>query len=164
MSDQEPISEQIKLFIDDVEVRHFTPNTKVSEVVLLLLEGDEGFLFLGDAEEPLALDIELCEIGIEKHGHVHAARCRHIEVTVDYGGKAPHSHRFPPTATVKAVRDWAVAQDWHPAIDPAERPKFALFLPDQKDALSEARRIGTCVPKGECTVTLELALRERQQG
>ena len=67
MSDQEPISEQIKLFIDDVEVRHFTPNTKVSEVVLLLLEGDEGFLFLGDAEEPLALDIELCEIGIEKH-------------------------------------------------------------------------------------------------
>jgi len=160
MSEQETV----QFFVDDEKVHHFGRETRVREVILVLLDGDEGHLFLGDSEEPLELDIIIGDLGIEKHGHLHAARCRHLEVTVEYAAKS-RKHRFSPSATVKAVRDWAVAENWEPSIDPAERPKFALFLPDDsKDALPGTRRIGTYAPKGDCNVTFELAIRERPQG
>lgn len=156
-------SKKIKLFIDDQEVRHFDHETKVRDIILLLLGHEDGHLFLGDSEEPLALELALCELGIEKHGHVHASHCKRVEVTVEYAGQS-HTHKFPPNIKVKAVKDWAVSQKWETAIDPAERPKFGLFLPDNDEPLPEARRIGTYVAKEKCEVTFELALRERQQG
>lgn len=160
----EPKNGEIKLFIDDQAIRHFDQTTGLKEIVTTLLDGDEGFLFLGDSEDPLDLSMKLGELGIEKHGHIHANRCRQVTVTVDYAGQSK-SHKFPPTAKVKAVKNWAVKQDWQTPIDPAEQPKFALFLPDgDSDALPEARRIGTYLAKGKCDVTFELAYQERQQG
>ncbi|MEB3286893.1 MAG: hypothetical protein VKJ04_05265 [Vampirovibrionales bacterium] len=160
----EPKQGQIKLFIDDKEVRHFDKETVLKEIAALLLDGEEGFLFLDDSEEPLDLAITLDEVGIKKHGHIHANRCRQVDVTVEYAGQSK-SRKFPPTAKVKVVKEWAVRQDWEPPIDPAERPKFALFLPEtDSEALSEASRIGIYLTKGKCSLTLELAYQERQQG
>ncbi|BDI34122.1 hypothetical protein CCAX7_61730 [Capsulimonas corticalis] len=160
----EPVT--IKLFVDNEHEHGFGHETKVREVIAFLLEGGEGFLFLEDAEEPLDIEISLGEIGIKHHGNVHVARCRKIHVTVDYAARS-HSREFTPNKQVKAVKDWAVSLDWSPNnIDPAERPKFGLFLPDDKEPLSDSRPIGTLIPKGdcECNVTLELAPRVRPQG
>jgi hypothetical protein len=157
---------QIKLFIDDQQSRHFGGETTVREVVALLLEGlegEEGYLFLADSEEPLDPDAKLGEVGIDRQGHVHAGRCRRVEVTVEYAGQS-HSHQFPPTAKVKTVRDWALSQHWQAPIDPTQHPKFGLFLAGDPNALPDARRIGTYTQKGSCAVTFELALRERPQG
>ena len=150
----------IPLFIDDREERNFRADTKVEEVIRVLLEGDAGHLFLGDSEEPLALDITISEIRSERYTHVHATHCLKIDVTVEYAGRS-RAHSFPPTAKVKAVRDWAVTQF---AISPEERPKFGIFLPDETEPLSETRRIGTLIQKGTCHTVFELALRERWQG
>jgi hypothetical protein len=156
--------ETIKLFINDIEEKGFGPKTTVREVLVVLLGDEDGHLFLEDSEEPLGLEVMLVELDIRERGHVHATRCRHIHVTIDYAGKDPVEKTFAPTTRIKAVRDWAVALSEF-AIDPTERPKFGLFVPDEKEPLKDVVRIGSLTNKEcECKVTLELALRERWQG
>lgn len=42
-----------------------------------------------------------------KHGeHVHCHRCRHIEISVNYGGRTKH-HGFSPATTVAVATRWA---------------------------------------------------------
>lgn len=155
--------EVIKLFINEQEEKGFGPETTVREVVVLLLESEEGHLFLGDAEEPLDHHKKLHELGIKGHGHVHASHCKRVHVGVEYAGKGPVKKNFAPTARLKAVKDWAVALPEF-GIEAVERPKFGLFIPGDKNPLNEASRIGSLVHKGECKLVLELALRERWQG
>ena len=155
--------EIIKLFIDEREEKGFGPETTVREIVVLLLESEDGHLFLDDSEEPLDHDKTLKELGIKGHSHIHASHCKRVEVGVEYAGKGPVEKTFPPTAKIKAVKDWAVALPEF-GIEAVERPKFGLFIPGDKNPLSEAARIGSLAHKGECKVILELALRERWQG
>lgn len=153
----------IKLFVNDKEVHRFSAETKIRELASHLLGNKEGFLFLADEEKPLDLDKTLAELGIDKQGHIHTATCRQVKVSVEYAGQSLQ-HQFPPTVQIKAIQHWAVGQKWNPPIDPAERSKFALFLPGDPDPLQEANRLANYVPATGCGVTLELAYRSRQQG
>lgn len=155
--------EIIRLFIDEREETGFGPETTVREVVVSLLDSEDGHLFLEDSDEPLDHNKTLGELGIEQHAPVLACHCKHVHVVVDFAGKTPVEKSFSPPARVKAVKDWAVAVPEF-GIEPIERPRFGLFIPVEEKPLNEATRIGSLVHKGDCKVTLELALRERWQG
>lgn len=157
------MSETIKILINDREEKELNGETKVRELLVLLLGDEEGFIFLGDSEEPLELDVKLSELAIKGHGHVHAHRCKRANVSIDYAGKPPAEREFSAMTRVKAVREWAVSlREFQ--IDPPERPKMALFLPGEREPLKDTVRIGSLIQKGRCKLELELALRERWQG
>lgn len=155
-------NEQIKIYINEELEKSLGASTTVREVIVELLEGDEGFLFLEESEEPLDVERTIGELGIQHHGHLHAHRCRHIEVTVEYAGKSAQQ-KFGPTVKIKAVRDWAVSvKDFE--IEGGERSKFALFEGDSDDPLKESSRLGSLVGRGHCEISLQLSLRDRHQG
>lgn len=162
--DAEATDKLIKLFINDEQVHQFSPDTKVSEVLTMVLDTKNGFLFLGDVEDPLEPKKTLTEVGITKQGNVYTSLCQKVEVTVEYTSESK-THKFPPNVKLKAIQNWALEQNWNPAIDPSERPNFAFFAPDSGDEpLPEASRLAAYITKGTCTVTFELAYRGRQQG
>lgn len=160
MSEQQ----QIKLFINNADQRHFARETTVREVIAAVLDGDEGFLFVGEADEPAGLDIIIAEIITEKHGRIHVSHCHRVTVKVEYSGQDRTEH-VKPSTRIKTILERATAENWLPApIDPMERPKFALFVPGSLEPLDDSRHIGTCLQKGDCAITLELSLRVRPQG
>lgn len=172
---QEPAREPeiIKLFVNNLHRHDFPRTATVGEVIAIVFGGNGGHIFHGDAEEPLEIDIVIGDIISGKHGHIHASRCKQVEVVVKYGG-GKHDHTFSASKTVRDVLDWAVRQEWKGSqIDQAERPKLALYLPDQKDPLKDDLRLGTLVSEPEkgqchdaasCRIVLEMALRVRHQG
>ena len=69
---------------------------------------EESFVFLDDADEPLALDVTVDD-GHPHHKRHHVHRHRQVEVIVNYGdGRA--QGRFSPATRVDRVLRWAVAQ------------------------------------------------------
>jgi hypothetical protein len=162
--DSEATEKLIKLFINDEQVHQFTPNTRVSEVVALVLGDKKGFLFLSDAEEPLDSKKTLAEVGITKQGNVYTSLCQKVEITVEYMSESK-THKFSSSIKLKAIQNWALEQNWNPAIDPSERCNFAFFASNSGDEpLPEASRLAAYVNEDCCTVTFELAYRRRQQG
>jgi len=72
-----------------------------------LHDAEEVFLFLADGDEALEAERRLDECGVGHRHHVHAHRCRAVEVTVAFGG-AQKSRPFAPSARAGKVKDWAV--------------------------------------------------------
>lgn len=72
-----------------------------------LSDAQEIFLFLDGGEEALGAESRLDEHGIGHRHHVHAHRCRHVDVTVIFNG-TQSSRPFAPSARLAQVRNWAV--------------------------------------------------------
>ncbi len=61
---------------------------------------------------------------IHRHRHVHVHHCRHIAVTVHFGGKSKR-HRFLPNTTIGVASEWA-RRKFH--FDPAVAGEYVLQL------------------------------------
>ena len=113
----------------------------------------EGLLFLEDGEEPLDLALVIVdEVVRGKVHHVH--RARQVEVTVFY--KDGHKEkRFPPSARVQRVLDWAVGREGF-NIDPPIAPEMELAQHGQTTALPKNAHIGRYVRHPHHVLALDL--------
>lgn len=128
----------------DVETFRIPVGSPGSEIVsaVALKSGfpaEEGNLFLEDGDEPLDLAIVITEEGVRGKVH-HVHRARKIEVAVFYQGRQL-DRRFPPSARVQRVLDWAVGSDGF-KIDRAIAPEMELAIHGQTTALPKNAHIG----------------------
>lgn len=128
----------------------------------LTVGGDEPFVMLEDAEEPLQPDTTLQQAGVTHRSRVHVHRCRRVSVTVNYNGN-PKTETFPPSATVARVKKWAVGKHgFNPAgIDATEH---LLQLCGSADRPDEDIHIGSLVTSPACSVCFDLVPKKRVEG
>jgi hypothetical protein len=113
---------------------------------------EELLLFEEDGDEPLVLDL-LVE---ESRGSIihHAHRARTVEVVVNYKGLKA-SKRFPPSARVQRVLDWAVSvKEFN--IDATIAPEMELALHGQTNELPKQAHIGRYVTHPHHHLELDL--------
>jgi hypothetical protein len=140
---------EIELFVEgeglaDVEAIRIPEGSAASEIVAAVatkggFPAEEALLFVEDVEEPLDLAVVVVrEKAVGKVHHVHRART--IEVAVYYQGRHIEK-RFPPSARVQRVLDWAVGPEGF-KIDPAIAPEMELALHGQTTPLPKNAHIG----------------------
>jgi hypothetical protein len=114
---------------------------------------EEGILFVEDVEEPIDLAILIAEeMGRGKVHHVH--RARQVEVSVFYNGQQKEK-RFPPSARVQRVLDWAVGREGF-NIDRAIAPEMELALHGSTTALPRDAHIGRFIRHPHHKLALDL--------
>ena len=100
---------------------------------------DEAVLFLEDSELPRDLSVLIVEEEVAGKVH-HVHRAHKIEVGVFYQQRKI-TRRFPPSARVQRVLDWAVGPEGF-KIDPPIAPEMELALHGQTAPLPKAAHIG----------------------
>lgn len=121
---------------------------------------EEAFVFVDDADEPLALDVVVDEAHPHHRRH-HVHRRRTVEVVVNYADGREQG-RFSPATRVERVLRWAVAQ--FPQIDATLASELELKVADDGSGLPEDQRpelpvadnLGQHVPHGTGRIELDL--------
>lgn len=136
-------------------ILEIAPDADINDVIeiikaralVILQEGQQLFLFVENAEEPLPYDGRLDKLSVHHGYRVHAHHCRHIDVTVEDGG-VTKTRAFSPASAVGSVKRWAVEAFCHSA------DAFALELKGENGHLSDGEHIG--VFAHNCDLCLEL--------
>lgn len=122
--------------------------------------GGVAEVFVEEAEEPLAPDVALAAAGIGHRGRVHVHRCRRVAVTVNFNQKDAN-HPFPPSATVRRVKAWAVEKFKLNEVDAAEHVLQRCGSAERPD---EDVHIGSLVQTPNCAVCFDLVPKQRVEG
>jgi hypothetical protein len=120
---------------------------------------DEAVGWSENADEPLDETTRVAE-AVGDNGHLHLNRCRRIEVTINYAGKAK-SHEYTPGTTIGRVRRWAIGEQGYD-LPQKERPKHEVGLCGSGVIADRNDHIGTLA--SDCGLCLDLAPRDRFQG
>ena len=143
----------------DAPVTHpdVEPGVRLRELVVV--EADERVYRVGGATE-IDIDVTVIELFGTDPGHVIVHPCREITATVSYTGndKVVTAH---PSAHVRDVRAKAIAEF---GLDAGSSADLVLRLPGSTADLVLSTPIGAYVPKGTCSVTLDLVHLVRPQG
>ncbi|ABF51780.1 hypothetical protein [Sphingopyxis alaskensis] len=115
-----------------------------------------GHLFLEDGDEPIAADHKVEGGSI----FVHHNRCKQIEVTVRYAGKA-FEHGFTPGTTLKKIKRRAEKKL---DIDPADAVELSLQLAGTTERPDEATHVGSLAQPKTCAVAFDLVPSDRING
>lgn len=114
---------------------------------------EEGLLFVEDVEGPIDLAAVIVAESVRSTVH-HVHRARMIEVTVFYQDREI-GKRFPPSARVLRVLDWAVSPEGF-NIDSAIAPEMELALHGQTKPLPKNAHIGRYVKHPHDEVAFDL--------
>jgi len=134
------------------------------ETLVEVAEGD--FVFLDNNGEPVDIKVTLVELievisrSDQPHHHVHHHPCRSISVEVVYNGRSVRVDG-PPSMTAQTVLLQAIADF---GIDPATGADLVLRRPGSDDDIPSSAPIGELVPRGECSLALDLRPGHREQG
>ena len=133
------------------------PHVRLRE--LLVVEVDERVYRLGDDVE-IDIDLTVIELFGSDPGHVVVHGCREVTVTASYAGqdKIVTVH---PALHVKRVRAKAIEAF---KLDAATSADLVLRLPGATTDMVLTNPIGAYVPKGTCSVTVDLVHQVRPQG
>ena len=93
----------------------------------------------------------------EVKAHIGIHRCRRVLVTVNFAGERIE-RRFVPTATIQAVRRWAVGIHGF-NLSPAQQPEHEVSVCNTGVAADRRIRVGALATR--CTLCLDLARRDR---
>ena len=115
--------------------------------------------WLEDADEPLAGDTLVVAVSGD-NGHLHVSRCRQIEITISFAGKTK-IHPFPPSATVRRVRRWAIGPEGFD-LPEKERPKYEVGVCGTGVIADRNDHVGTLA--SDCKLCFDLAPKDRFQG
>lgn len=134
------------------------------------------FIFIGECDEALreALEVEggsdqhapvdanltLDASGVRRHHHVHAHRCRHVAVDVNFGGHTKHRN-FSPATTIAVVAEWARKKF---RLDPAAASEYVLQLCHSKDQPRPDVHLGELVQAPKCSICFDLLKEVTPQG
>jgi len=120
----------------------------------------QSYIFIEDAEEPVAPNISLKEAPISQHSSVHFHHCRRIKTYVTYNGRTDE-HNFSPSTTIRQVKKWAVNA-------------FGLSATDASDHLLEVCNpnlrpdgdvhLGSLTDRTTCSVCFNLVAKSRVEG
>jgi hypothetical protein len=133
------------------------PEVRLRE--LLMVEADERVYRVGDEVE-VDLDLTIVELFAADPGHVIVHPCREIAAAVSYAGQDRIVNAHPATR-VRDVRAKAIAEF---GLDAGSSADLVLRLPGSTADLVLSNPIGTYVPKGTCSVTLDMVHLVRPQG
>ena len=120
---------------------------------------DDNSAWLEDTDEPLDPTNVLANV-VKDNAHIHFNRCRRVEVTVNFAGKE-RSRKFTPSATIQAVRRWAVGPDGFD-LPAKERPKHEVGVCGTGNIAERTDHVGTLAT--DCSLCLNLAPKDRFQG
>jgi ribosomal protein L32 len=146
-----------------MEVTHIDEadaNVSLSELIVVV-EGD--FVFVDDKGEPVDIALTLIEIAVAAdthHHHIHHHSCKAIKVDITYNGR-PVSMSVTPNLRVEDVLLQAIADF---GIDPVSAADLVLRLPGTDQDISGSTFIGELVPRGDCTLKLNLLPGSREHG
>lgn len=127
------------------------------------LEVSEGAaLWLEDEESAMDLDAEIASTSIRHRSRVNVHRCRKVDVTVTFNG-VQKSETFPPAATMKRVKRWAVGRKGFDMSD-VDAAEHLLQLSGSSERPDEDIHIGTLVQAQQCSVSFDLLPKVRVEG
>lgn len=124
--------------------------------------GENVVVLLEDSDEVLELDKKLKEVGIGHRHRVHCHRCRRVEVTVNFNGRA-ESKAFPSSTTVKRVKKWADAKDQFD-LKGVDATDHVLQICGTNVRPDEDTHIGTLVRHPSCKLCFDLVPKVRVEG
>lgn len=128
----------------------------------LLVEGEpDGRIWIEEVDEEIDLDITLEVAGLRHRHHVHRGRCPQVDVVVRFNGN--HERRYAPARTIRTVEKWAFGPGVAD-LSAEQAAKHVLALAGSDHFLEDGVHIGSLVPPGSCTVTLDLLPRLRFAG
>ena len=141
----------------NVEVR----SSELAAVLAAIREigalGEEAHVFERDAEQELAGDLER-----RSALAVIVSKCTHVEVTVQFERESIH-RKFSPAATIMRVLKWAAgSKEFH--LDAAAQAKANLILPGTEEPLARDSTISRYLVRHECSLVLDLTLRDFTNG
>jgi hypothetical protein len=114
-----------------------------------------------DADEDLELEAVLIDVAADGEHIHHSRKCRHIAVSVRYGGHPSRSREFKPHTTVGKVLQWAEKEY---GIPPDQRGQFRLKLPNVQEYLENDELLGELVTGAPCELKLDLVRTEQNAG
>jgi hypothetical protein len=129
----------------------------VLKEVRALAELEDAHVFERDKDEPVGVEIEK-----KKVLSVVAHRCKKVRVNVNYD-HLTKVNEFPPSATVFRVLHWAISKKAF-NLDDTAKAKANLMLSGANDPLPKDAVIGRFVKHGDCSLTLELTLKDFTNG
>jgi hypothetical protein len=129
----------------------------VLKEVRALAELEDAHVFERDKDEPVGVEIEK-----KKVLSVVAHRCKKVRVNVNYD-HLTKVNEFPPSVTVFRVLHWAISKKAF-NLDDTAKAKANLMLPGANDPLPKDAVIGRFVKHGDCSLTLELTLKDFTNG
>lgn len=123
---------------------------------------DDVSVYIEDEDVALSLESLLSTTAIRHRCRVHVSRCRRVDVSVTFNGRQI-SEAFPPAATMKRVKRWAVGSKGFnmSEVDAAEH---VLQLSGSSERPDEDIHIGTLVTSGQCVVSFDLVPKVRVEG
>jgi hypothetical protein len=135
-------------------------NVSLSELIAVV---DGDFVFVDDKGEPVDITFTLTEISVAidtHHHHVHRHPCKAITVEVVYNGR-PVTIDGAPNVRIEEILMRAIADL---GIDPISAADLVLRLPGTDHDISGSTFIGELVPRGECSLKLNLLAGSREHG
>ena len=123
--------------------------------------GSEVLIFLEDAEEPVSDEVTLAacaqRTGIKAHVH----RCRKIDVTVTFNGRAVEK-KFGPGTTVARVKHWAAVERF--GMTPEEAGEHVLQISGSQTRPAPGTHIGALTNPPACRLAFDLVPDQRVNG
>lgn len=168
------MSEKIELFvqgegISDIALVRVPREGTVRDVVEaaaehgLRVNSEEGpLVMVEDTDEALDLDAPLQVLGITHRDRVHANRCRHVEVTVNYEAEQK-SEYFPPSTTMKKVKKWVDGKRGFDLGD-VDAAEHLLQICGSDTRPDEDTHIGSLVGAPSCSLCFDLVAKQRVEG
>lgn len=123
--------------------------------------GHGALLFLEDEDEPLDESTLVKDRATSKGLKVHIHRCQHVEVTVTFNGETVE-RRFPPSATVARVKNWAAEKKFGMSED--EAGEHVLQIAGTHDRPAPGAHIGSLTDGKVCSLAFDLVPDERVNG
>ncbi len=124
------------------------------------LKAPEGVENGADAHVPADLDLTLGDLDLEKHRHIHCHRCREVDTTILFAGKALN-RKFSPATTVEVATRWA---RMNLRMDGAAESEFVLRLSGTGEQPRPNQHLGELVQDGECELYFEVVKEMTPQG
>jgi hypothetical protein len=122
--------------------------------------GEEVFLFLDEAEEPLKGKGKNAVPGLKPGARIHVSRCRKIAVTVNYLHRT-EEHNVAPGTRVKRVKKWVIDKFGLEGPDAAEH---VLQLCDSTDRPASDNPLQRLADRKQCAVCFDLVPEKRVEG
>lgn len=146
------------------EIFDLQENERVAEFVRRVYGSEEveiSCVGIRDADDDLELDVILVE-AIQDGEHLHHSRtCRHIAVTVRYGGPPYKQHDFKPYTSVGKVLAWSEEKY---EIPKDQWGQFRLKLPNAQEYLENDELLGDLVREEPCELRVDLVRTEQNAG
>ncbi len=113
-----------------------------------------------DTHEPIDLSSLVGELGLQRSGHVHCHRCRHVAVIVNYQTRHVR-HRFSPATTIRTATAWAHHR-FHLTDTDAE--KFILQVCNSDRRPRPDLHLGELVHAPDCKLCFDLVPDKKIEG